>query len=130
MIAAAVAWLAANRAVVWRSLPWLLALAGLLGTLWFRSAADRCELARQADRTAAEKAKADALEDAQRRSDAIVTEQAKALAETAARASTIQERIRVVPVTTACADSPAVRLGIDGVRDILRAPGGSPTKAQ
>lgn len=80
-----------------------------------------CKADRAADHLAAERAKAEALADAQRRSDAIVTEQAAALAATAQKAGTFTERIIRVPVTNTCAASDPVRIGIDGVRAILGA---------
>lgn len=103
---------------------------GLIGLLLVACAllyarGEHCNAARAADRSAAEQAKSAALEDAQRRSDAIITEQARALAETAARAATIRERIVHVPVSTACSSSPAVRLGLDGVRELRSAGGGA-----
>lgn len=110
------------------ALPWLVAAFGLLagggGALWYRGQYHACATAREADRTAAEKAKNEALADAQKRSDAIIVEQAQRLAETAQRANTVRERIIYAPVTKTCADSPAVRAAIDGVRTITGSPGG------
>jgi uncharacterized protein YaiL (DUF2058 family) len=110
--------------MAWLSaLPWLIAAFGLVagggGTLWYRSEFHECVAAREADRTAAEKAKNAALDAARVKSDQIITEQAKALAETAAKVSTVTERIIQIPVTTACATSPAMRAGTQGVRDLL-----------
>lgn len=109
----------------WRWLVPLVLIGGLgvddgLHRLWLA----QCELAREQDKTAAEKAKSAALEDAQKRSDAIITEQAQALAQTAAKAGGIIERIVHVPVTTACAASPAMRAASDGLRELFRGPAG------
>lgn len=116
------------------ALPWLIAAFGLVagggGTLWFRSEYEGCVAAREADRTAAEKAKNAAIAKAQATSDAIITEQAKALAETAAKVGGITERIIHVPVTTACASSPAVRAALDGLQSITGPPGGGDPQAQ
>ncbi len=105
------------------SLPWLIAAFGLVvgggGTLWFRGQYHECVAAREADRTAAEKAKNAALDAARVKSDQIIEEQAKALAVTAARVSTVTERIIRIPVSTACAQSEAMRAGTEGVRNLL-----------
>jgi hypothetical protein len=108
-----------------RFAPWAIAGLAVLAALWFRGEYHDERAARAADRAAAEQAKAAALEDAQRRSDAIVTEQARAIADTAARAATVRERIAYVPAASSCINSPAVRLGADGMRAILGAGGGS-----
>lgn len=107
----------------WRE---VLIAALLAGLLWYRGEALSCQGAREADRAKAEQAKAQALQDAQRRSDAIIAEQATALAATAAKVNTVKERIISVPTTTTCAGSPAVRAATDGLRDILGAGGGDP----
>jgi hypothetical protein len=115
------------------ALPWLIAAFGLIagggGTLWYRSEYHECTAAREADRTAAERAKNAAVAKAQATSDAIITEQARALAETAAKVGGIRERIISVPITTACASSPAVRAAIDGLRSITGSPSGSDPQA-
>ncbi len=116
------------------ALPWLIAAFGLVagggGTLWYRSEYHECVSAREADRTAAEKAKNAAVAKAQATSDAIITEQAKALAETAAKVGGIRERIIHVPVTTACASSPAVRAALDGLQSIAGPAGGGDPQAK
>lgn len=115
------------------SLPWLIAAVGLIvgggGTLWYRSEYHQCVAAREADRTAAERARNEAIEAARVKSDQIINDQARALAETAAKVGTINERIVRVPVTTACAASPAVRAAADGVRAIIGPPGGGQAPA-
>lgn len=107
---------------------WAVPLALLVGVsvddglhhLWLA----QCELAREQDKTAAERAKTAALEDAQKRSDAIITEQAQAIAARAGVVNTITERIIHVPVTTACASSPAMRAASGGLRELFNPGGG------
>lgn len=115
------------------ALPWLIAAFGLVagggGTLWYRSEYHECVAAREADRTAAEKAKNAALDAARVKSDQIITEQAQALAATANKAGIYVEKIIHVPVTTDCVKSPAMRAATDGVRDIIGSPGGGAAAA-
>lgn len=115
------------------TLPWLIAAFGLVagggGTLWYRSEFHQCAAAREGDRVAAEKARAAALAEAQARSDAIIVDQAQRLAETARRANTVRERIVHAPVTTSCAQSPAVRAALDGLRGITGPAGGGDPQA-
>lgn len=107
---------------------WLLPLVLFAGLAvddgYHRIALGNCHAARAADRVAAEKAKAEAVQHAQDTSDAIITAQAQALAETAAKVGGITERIIHVPVTTACAQSPAMRAASNGMRELLNAGGG------
>lgn len=108
--------------------PWVLlaivGIAGLAGTGWYRMRYHDCEAARAEDRVKAEQAKSAALEKAKETSDRIITEQAQALAESAAKAGGIIERIIHVPVTTVCRDTPAMRAATDGVRELLAPRGG------
>lgn len=110
----------------WR---WLLPLV-LLASLaiddgYHRIALANCHEARAADKVAAEKARSEAIAHAQATSDRIITEQAQALAVTAAKVGGITERILHVPISTACASSPAMRAAVDGVRDLFRPGGGA-----
>ena len=57
---------------------------------------------------------------ARMKSDQIITEQAKALAETASKAGAVTERIIRIPVTTVCAQSPAMRAATEGVGALVR----------
>lgn len=109
---------------VLRFAPWALAGVFLLGALFYRGQYLGEIAARAEDRAAAEQARTAALEDAQARSDAIITQQAQALAATAAKTTAIRERIIHVPVSTACVSAPAVQLGIDGVRSTIGSGGG------
>jgi hypothetical protein len=108
--------------------PWILlviaCVAGAAATGWYRMRWENCTAARAADLVKAERAKASALEYARIKSDEIITAQAAALAETAARVGGITERIIHVPVTTACAQSPAMRAATDGLRELFHPGGG------
>lgn len=113
-----------NWTLALRLVPWAIAALaigfGLLELANYRGEV----VARAEDRRLAEKARADALEDARQRSDRIITEQAEALAQTASKVQGITERIIHVPVTMACAQSPAMRAATDGVRELFGAGGG------
>lgn len=82
-----------------------------------------------ADQTIAETAAAQqkAIAEAQARADALSNEliiaQAASMAETVKTKTIYVDRIKNVPVTTACITSPAVRAGLSGVSDIIH--GGS-----
>jgi hypothetical protein len=92
--------------------------------LWERSDYYGCVAARERDRAAAEAAKSAALLAAKAKSDRLIEGQAAALAEIANRRLEITERIIHVPVTTACASSPAMRAATHGVRQLIRPAGG------
>jgi hypothetical protein len=106
--------------------PWVLllivGLAGVAGTGWYRMRWEGCVAARAEDRVKAEQAKSAALEHAKNTSDAIIVEQAQALAATANRAAPVVERITHAPVTTGC--GPVLRDAARGVRSILDSGGG------
>ncbi len=111
-----IAFLLAN----WKWIVPVVLLAGVsiddgLHRLWLAE----CQLARAEDKTAAEKAKTAALEDARIRSDAIITEQAQTIAKRAGQVNTITERIVHVPVTATCAQSPAMRAASEGMRELF-----------
>jgi hypothetical protein len=96
---------------------------------WAEGEISDCKLAREEERRLAEKAKADALQDAQLRSDAIVASQAEALAKTAAKAGGIIERIIHVPVTNGC--GPVMRDASRGVHELFgRQAGGGAAEAE
>lgn len=115
------------------ALPWIAAAVGLIGGgsygIYQRGNYLAEVAARTQDRVNAEKAKSDALADAQKASDMIIAQQAKALADTAAKVGSVTERIIHVPVTTACAQSPSIRASSDGVRDIIYGSGGGQAQA-
>jgi len=116
-----------------RALPWLIAALGLVvgggGALWYRSEYHKQVAAREAGRTAAEKAAREALAQAQARSDTIIVEQAQRIAEIAQRANTVRERIIYAPVTNVCATSPAVRAALGGLQSRSRPSDGGDPKA-
>jgi hypothetical protein len=105
------------------TLPWLLVLASLLfgagGTLWYRAEYESCVAARASDQAAAETAKAAALQKAQQDSDAIIVQQAEALAQRAQQASTAVTRIVNAPSTSGC--GPVMRDASHSVRDLFDA---------
>ena len=105
------------------------ALAGGMGTLYFRDEYHQCQLSIAEYKTEAEKAKAAAIADAQRKSDEQIGKLQEALTANAGRANTYTERIVQVPVTRACPDVPAIKLGLDGMRAILGNAGGGGNKA-
>jgi hypothetical protein len=110
-----------------RLAPWAIAALAIGFGLFQQSNYEGCKAARAGDAAAANEAKATALQEAQKKADAIITEQAQKLAETAVKAQTVTERIIRVPVTTACAGSPAVHDALSSLPDILNSGGGKTT---
>lgn len=67
----------------------------------------------------AAKAVAEAQTNADRLANELVIAQAQAMAVTETTKTVYVDRIKNVPVTSACPASPAVRAGLDGVHDII-----------
>ena len=104
--------------LLWRLLPWsLLAVSGLVGwVLWNQLGMTKLKLANAQEVIRVR-------EDDARRSAEAVAKLSDALTRTEAKVITVTERIYAAPVTRNCGDSPSIRAGRVGVREIL-APGG------
>jgi hypothetical protein len=113
--------------------PWIAAAAGVIGGggygLYQHSLYAEEVAARAQDRANAEKTAREAVDQARDKADVIIRGQAQALAETAARVSSATQRIIQVPVTTACAQQPAIAASSVSVRDIIGSPGGGQATA-
>ncbi len=106
----------------WLPLAAIGVLVALLGVQSLRLSWCQTEIAEYPAK--AERAKNEALAQARRQADAIILEQAAELGALRGKSDTIIERIHRVEVTTACAQSPAMRAATRGLRELLGAGGG------
>lgn len=100
--------------------PWVLALAGVLGLLWYRAEYKQEVAGRLADKAAALEEVAREQKKAAALSDELVIQQAIAMAVTSKKAGNYVEQIRKAP------DAERRRIGSRGVRDLIQGGGGGP----
>lgn len=100
--------------------PWALAGLLLIGMLWYRGGYESEKAARAADLVKAQAAARSAEDKAQSLSNELVIAQAEAMAIAEKTVTFYQDRILHVPVTTACAQSLAMRDASAGVRQLIR----------